>query len=314
MEILKILGFIVVGLVILTYGADVFVDGASKIAARFKISPIAIGLTIVAFGTSAPELAVNIISVVNGTPDIALGNVVGSNLCNIALILGLCATIMPLTFSKQLIRLDLPLMNIAAIMLWFFGRDLSIQMYESVIFTLLIVAYTFMQFRISKANPQDVEVDMEVTGSASMDIVKFLIGLGMLVGGAKLFVDGATDGARLLGMSEAVIGLTIVAVGTSLPEIATSVVATIRGQRDIAIGNVVGSNIFNIFAVLGFSGLVARNGLPINEQIQSVDIPMMLGVSLLTAIFAFTAKKLNRPMGILFLLIYVGYTYYLIKK
>lgn len=313
MEILKIIGFIVVGLVVLTYGADVFVDGASKIAARFKISPVAIGLTIVAFGTSAPELAVNIISVMNGNPDIALGNVVGSNFFNIALILGLCAVIMPLTFSKQLIRLDLPLMNFAAIMLWVFGRDFNIGLIESAIFTALIIAYTIMQFKISAANPQEVEVELEVTGSAALDIGKFIFGLIMLVAGAKLFVEGAIDGARLLGMSEAVIGLTIVAAGTSLPEVATSVVATIKGQRDIAIGNVVGSNIFNIFAVLGFSGLLAKNGLPINQQIQSVDIPVMIGISLLTLVFAFTTKKLNRPMGVLFLLIYVGYTYYLIN-
>lgn len=313
MEIFKIIGFIVVGLVVLTYGADVFVDGASKIAARFKISPIAIGLTIVAFGTSAPEMAVNIISVMNGNPDIALGNVVGSNFFNIALILGLCAVIMPLTFSKQLIRLDLPLMNFAAIMLWVFGKDFNIGFIESAIFTALIIGYTAMQFRISAANPQEVEVEMEVTGSATMDIGKFIFGLVMLVAGAKLFVEGAISGARLLGMSEAVIGLTIVAAGTSLPEVATSVVATIKGQRDIAIGNVVGSNIFNIFAVLGFSGLLAKNGLPINQQIQSVDIPVMIGISLLTFVFAFTTKKLNRPMGVLFLLIYVGYTYYLIN-
>lgn len=314
MEILTIIAFIVVGLVVLTYGADIFVNGASKIAARFNISPVAIGLTIVAFGTSAPEMAVNIISVVQGNPDIALGNVVGSNIFNIVLILGLCGVIMPLTFSKQLIKFDIPLMIIAAVMLWIFGRDFKIGFIEALIFSALIIGYTYLQFRGSSANKEEVEADLEIKDKPIMDIGRLLIGFAGLVGGAKLFVEGAVDGARLMGMSEAVIGLTIVAAGTSLPEVATSVVATIRGQRDIAIGNVVGSNIFNIFAVLGFSGLLAPNGLSVNEHIQNVDIPLMIGVSFLTFIFAFSAKKLNRPMGIVFLAIYIGYTYYLVQK
>ncbi|HLW56551.1 MAG TPA: calcium/sodium antiporter [Bacteriovoracaceae bacterium] len=306
--------FIVIGLVVLTYGADIFVNGASKIAVRFNISPVAIGLTIVAFGTSAPELSVNIISVMQGNPDIALGNVVGSNIFNIVLILGLCGVIMPLTFSRQLIRFDIPLMIVASVMLWIFGRDFKIGFIESAIFAALIIGYTYLQFKSSKANVGEVEEDIKAEGSVLMDVGRLLLGLGMLIGGAKLFVSGAVDGARLLGMSEAVIGLTIVAAGTSLPEVATSVVATIRGQRDIAIGNVVGSNIFNIFSVLGFSGLLASQGLSVNEHIQNIDIPLMIGVSLLTFIFAFSTKKLNRPMGAIFLLIYIGYTYYLIQK
>ena len=306
--------FIVIGLVVLTYGADIFVNGASKIAVRFNISPVAIGLTIVAFGTSAPELSVNIISVMQGNPDIALGNVVGSNIFNIVLILGLCGVIMPLTFSRQLIRFDIPLMIVASVMLWLFGRDFKIGFIESAIFAALIIGYTYLQFKSSKANVGEVEEDIKAEGSVLMDVGRLLLGLGMLIGGAKLFVSGAVDGARLLGMSEAVIGLTIVAAGTSLPEVATSVVATIRGQRDIAIGNVVGSNIFNIFSVLGFSGLLASQGLSVNEHIQNIDIPLMIGVSLLTFIFAFSTKKLNRPMGAIFLLIYIGYTYYLIQK
>ncbi|MFA7613172.1 MAG: calcium/sodium antiporter [Candidatus Caldatribacteriota bacterium] len=314
MEILMIILFIVIGLVVLTYGADIFVNGASKIAVRFNISPVAIGLTIVAFGTSAPELSVNIISVMQGNPDIALGNVVGSNIFNIVLILGLCGVIMPLTFSRQLIRFDIPLMIVASVMLWIFGRDFKIGFIESAIFAALIIGYTYLQFKSSKANVGEVEEDIKAEGSVLMDVGRLLLGLGMLIGGAKLFVSGAVDGARLLGMSEAVIGLTIVAAGTSLPEVATSVVATIRGQRDIAIGNVVGSNIFNIFSVLGFSGLLASQGLSVNEHIQNIDIPLMIGVSLLTFIFAFSTKKLNRPMGAIFLLIYIGYTYYLIQK
>lgn len=306
--------FIVIGLVVLTYGADIFVNGASKIAVRFNISPVAIGLTIVAFGTSAPELSVNIISVMQGNPDIALGNVVGSNIFNIVLILGLCGVIMPLTFSRQLIRFDIPLMIVASVMLWIFGRDFKIGFIESAIFAALIIGYTYLQFKSSKANVGEVEEDIKAEGSVLMDVGRLLLGLGMLIGGAKLFVSGAVDGARLLGMSEAVIGLTIVAAGTSLPEVATSVVATIRGQRDIAIGNVVGSNIFNIFSVLGFSGLLASQGLSVNEHIQNIDIPLMIGVSLLTFIFAFSTKKLNRSMGAIFLLIYIGYTYYLIQK
>ncbi|HLT22821.1 MAG TPA: calcium/sodium antiporter, partial [Bacteriovoracaceae bacterium] len=279
-----------------------------------NISPVAIGLTIVAFGTSAPELSVNIISVMQGNPDIALGNVVGSNIFNIVLILGLCGVIMPLTFSRQLIRFDIPLMIVASVMLWIFGRDFKIGFIESAIFAALIIGYTYLQFKSSKANVGEVEEDIKAEGSVLMDVGRLLLGLGMLIGGAKLFVSGAVDGARLLGMSEAVIGLTIVAAGTSLPEVATSVVATIRGQRDIAIGNVVGSNIFNIFSVLGFSGLLASQGLSVNEHIQNIDIPLMIGVSLLTFIFAFSTKKLNRPMGAIFLLIYIGYTYYLIQK
>lgn len=314
MELLTIFLFIIVGLVILTYGADIFVNGASRIAVRFNVSPVAIGLTIVAFGTSAPEMSVNIISVIQGNPDIALGNVVGSNIFNIALILGLCGIVMPLTFSRQLIRFDIPLMVVAAVMLWFFGRDFNIGLIESIIFSVLIIGYTYLQFKGSKANEGEVEADMKAEGSAFMDIGRLVLGLGMLVGGAKLFVSGAIDGARLLGMSEAVIGLTIVAAGTSLPELATSVVATIRGHRDIAIGNVVGSNIFNIFSVLGFSGLLSPKGLSVNEHIQNIDIPLMIGVSLLTFIFAFSTKKLNRPMGVVFLFIYAGYTYYLIQK
>ena len=305
---------LLVGFVALILGADKLVDGASNLAKRLGIPDIVIGLTIVAFGTSAPELSVNIISVMQGNPDIALGNVVGSNIFNIVLILGLCGVIMPLTFSRQLIRFDIPLMIVASVMLWIFGRDFKIGFIESAIFAALIIGYTYLQFKSSKANVGEVEEDIKAEGSVLMDVGRLLLGLGMLIGGAKLFVSGAVDGARLLGMSEAVIGLTIVAAGTSLPEVATSVVATIRGQRDIAIGNVVGSNIFNIFSVLGFSGLLASQGLSVNEHIQNIDIPLMIGVSLLTFIFAFSTKKLNRPMGAIFLLIYIGYTYYLIQK
>jgi cation:H+ antiporter len=309
--------YLIFGGLVLSYGANQFVKAASSLAMTFKISPVIIGLTIVAFGTSAPEMAVNILAAYEGSTELAMGNVVGSNIFNVSFILGICAIIAPLYVSNQLIRIDIPIMSITSILLWFMVSDLTLSLFEGLILLAGIVGYTLLQLRLAvkekKAN-EGFEEEYINGVNPWKNSFFLLLGIILLVGGAKLFVEGAILGARWLGISEAIIGLTIIAAGTSLPEVATSVAATLKGERDIAVGNVIGSNIFNILGVLGASSLVSFKNIPITSEMARIDISVMLFISLLCLPFVIWKKQLNRPQGIIFFLIWLSYTTFLILK
>ncbi len=317
MELLKVISYLLGGGLVLSFGANQFVNSASKIARNFNISPVIIGLTIVAFGTSAPEMAVNIVAAYKGNTDIAVGNVVGSNIFNIAFILGICSIITPLFVSVQLIKIDIPFMCLVSLIFWFMGQDLQISVGEGIGLFVGIIFYTLLQIKLyiqNKKQDQDFDKEYSKKDSSLKNIFILTFGLVLLVYGAKFFVDGAVLGARWLGWSEAVIGLTIIAAGTSLPEVATSIAATLKGERDIAIGNVVGSNIFNILAVIGMSSLVSLKPIPLSPHMANIDLSLMLGISVLCLPFVLWKKQLVRWQGILFILTWMIYTIYLVKN
>lgn len=300
------------GLVLLYYGAEFLVRGGVQIAKRFQVTPLVIGLTLVAFATSAPELVVSCDAALKGMGDIALGNVIGSNICNIALILGLCAVISPLRVNESLFKLDLPLMIGSSVLFALFCfLTGGINRIEGALFFAGIITYVTVSIRNARRSG---EVVTEVEGdgkplSSGVSIVLVLLGLGFLVGGARLLVTSAVCLAELFGVSQAVIGLTIVAIGTSLPELATSVIAALKGERDIAIGNVVGSNIFNVLAIMGISPLLR----PIKAaDIQLIDLGVMLFCTLLLYPFLRTGFVLSRKEGVCLLTVYIGYTVWLI--
>lgn len=305
------------GLVLLVVGADMLVKGAARLASSFGIPSLVIGLTVVAFGTSAPELAVSVKAAYAGEAELAIANVVGSNIVNVLFILGMSALILPLAISRQLIRQDVPIMVGLSLLLVLFVQDGDISKLEAAIFVVGLLAYTFFLFYQGKKQGSDT-VDPEVDEMLKephprwQSSLYVLFGLGLLVQGSDWMVNSAVALATAWGISEAVIGLTIVAVGTSLPEMVTSIMAAIKGERDIAVGNVVGSNIFNILCVLGISGLVSPVPLLAGAQMTALDIPVMFAVALLCLPFFFAGAILNRIEGALFLAAYVAYTWYLV--
>jgi cation:H+ antiporter len=311
----------IAGLAVLVLGAEWLVRGASRLAARVGISPLVIGLTVVAFGTSSPEMAVSVQSSLAGQADIAVGNVVGSNIFNVLFILGISAIITPLIVQQQLIRLDVPIMIGVSLVTYFMSVDGLIGWLEGLLLFVGIIAYTIFLIvqsrRESKAVEDEYAQEFAVKQETGwkpwvINIGLVVLGLVLLVQGSNWLVDSAIAIARWLGLSELIIGLTIVAAGTSMPEVATSITAAIKGERDIAVGNVVGSNIFNILAVLGLSGVVAQNGLPVSAAAEAFDIPVMMAVAILCLPIFFTGKVIARWEGWLFLLYYVAYTAYLI--
>jgi cation:H+ antiporter len=299
------------GLALLVLGADTLVKGASRIAAGFGISPLIIGLTIVAFGTSAPEMAISVSSALKGEADIAVGNVVGSNIFNVLFILGVSALITPLLVSKQLVRLDVPVMVGVSFLAFAFSLDGRISFLEGAALFGGILAYLALLFRIGRSSNEEGEA-IEKSTHWAVDIALIVVGLALLVLGSRWLVTSAVTIAEAMGVSSLVIGLTIVAAGTSLPEVATSIIATIRGQRDIAVGNVVGSNIFNILAVLGLTAMVAPGGLPVSAAAINFDFPVMLAVAVACLPIFFVGYSIARWEGGLFLGYYVAYTLYLI--
>jgi cation:H+ antiporter len=306
-----------VGLVLLVFGADFLVKGAARLAINFGIPSLVVGLTVVAFGTSAPELAVSVKAAYSGQPELAIANVVGSNIFNVLFILGVAALISPLIISKQLIRQDVPIMVGVSIAALLFTLDGNINKIESAILAAGLVFYTaFLFYQGKKQGNEATSGEMEELMSAKAPLWKDLLliigGLVLLVLGARWLVQSAVELATAWGVNEAVIGLTIVAAGTSLPEVVTSIVATIKGERDIAVGNVVGSNIFNILSVLGVSGLVSPVPLVAGEHLSQIDIPVMLGVAVLCMPLFFVGAILNRIEGGMFLVLYVAYVAYLI--
>ncbi len=313
---------LIAGLVLLVAGAEALVRGASKIAAVVGISPLVIGLTIVAFGTSSPELAVSIGSALDGQSDIALGNVVGSNIFNVLFILGVSALITPLVVAQQLVRLDVPIMIGASLLVMLFGWDGSIAKWEGIVLVVIGIWYTVFLIRQSKNEKrkavledyQEEYAEDPKSTSTWLQIIFVVVGLALLVLGSRFLVDSAVAIAQSLGVSELVIGLTIIAAGTSLPEVATSVLASIRKQEDIAVGNVVGSNIFNILIILGLTAIIAPGGVPVNPAAMSLDVPFMIAVAVACLPLFFTGYRIDRWEGFVFLGYYVAYTAYLIMK
>jgi cation:H+ antiporter len=318
---LLVIGQLIVGLILLVVGAEALVRGASKLASAVGISSLVIGLTVVAFGTSTPELAVSVQSGLNGQPDIALGNVVGSNIFNVLFILGVSALITPLIVSQQLIRLDVPIMIGVSLLTYLFAYDGHLVLWEGIILFAGIITYTIFLIRQSRRETAEIKAEYEqefgnekpkTSTGILANIGLIAAGLVMLIFGSRFLVESAIVMAQAFGVSELVIGLTVVAAGTSLPEVATSVVAAIRGERDIAVGNVVGSNIFNILAVLGMTAIVSPTGIRIAPSALTSDIPFMIIVAVACLPIFFTGNLIARWEGLLFLGYYVAYTVYLV--
>jgi cation:H+ antiporter len=313
---------IAAGLAALVVGAEALVRGASKLALSFGISPLVVGLTVVAFGTSSPEIAVSVDAVLDGKGDLALGNVVGSNIFNVLFILGVSAVITPLLVAQQFIRQEVPIMIGTSLLLFVLALDHSIGRAEGLLLIVLLVAYVVFLIRQSRNANRALrdEAASEVSRMTAggwddrlpVQLLLIVGGLGLLVLGADWFVDGATRIARSFGISELVIGLTIVAGGTSMPEVATSILAAVRGERDIAVGNVVGSNIFNILGCLGISAVLAPASLTVAESMIAFDIPVMLAVAIACLPIFFTGNTISRWEGGVFLAYYVAYTTYLV--
>lgn len=313
---------LLLGLVLLVAGAEALVRGAARSAAMIGISPLIIGLTVVAYGTSAPELFVSVQSAFAGQADLALGNVVGSNIFNVLMILGISAVIAPLVVAQQLVRLDVPIMIGVAVLAFLLGLDGRIDRPDGILLFTGGVGYTlFLVYQSRKEQDTAVQEEYlrEYGDSQGRSLQQWLLnltyivaGTGLLVLGSRWLVEGAIAIAEAVGVSELVIGLTIVAAGTSLPELATSVVATMRGERDIAVGNVVGSNIFNILAVLGIASIVAPNGIPVPAAALRLDMPVMLAVMIACLPIFFTGNVIARWEGLGFLGYFGIYTTYLI--
>jgi cation:H+ antiporter len=313
----------IAGLIGLIAGAELLVRGATKLALSFGISPLVVGLTIVAFGTSSPELAVSVGAVINGQTDIAIGNVVGSNVFNVLFILGLSALITPLVVNIQLIRQEVPIMVGASFLLMALGLDGRLSWLDGAMLATLMVAYTVFLVVQSRQETQAArdEYAAEVKPAAKggwderlpVQLSLIVVGLAFLVLGSQWLVQASVVFARALGVSDVVIGLTIVAAGTSLPEVAASVMAAIKGERDIAVGNVVGSNTFNILGCLGISGLVSGSvGLGVPSSVLAFDIWVMLAVALACLPVFMTGREIARWEGGVFLLYYVAYVAYLV--
>lgn len=302
---------LVFGFVLLVWGADKFVAGASALARRLGVSPLLVGLTIVAFGTSAPELAVSLTAALQGANEIAVGNVLGSNIFNLLMVAGLSAVVCPLVMDRTLLRRDWPISVGAAILLVYILPDLTISRIEGIILLLLFAMVLGTQIRAALKNRDTLASEEdEVPMRPLMIGVNIVLGLACIIIGGQLAVNGATGIARMFGLSETLIGLTIVAIGTSLPELVTSLVAARKGQNEIAMGNVIGSNIFNLLLILGVSATIT----PIPVQATSIiDALVLIGISV---VFYLPARrgKLGRAPGAIMALTYVVYTVYLIMR
>ena len=306
------------GLGTLVAGAHILIRGASQLALSFGISPLVVGLTIVAFGTSAPELAVSVQSAWSNQVDLALGNAVGSNIFNILLVLGVSALVAPLVVARQVIRQEVPFMIAGGLLLFGLALDGSIGRFDGALMFGVLLGYTVLLIRQSrKEEPDALPAGTEEPAPAegghwALQVAQIVAGLVLLVLGANWLVEAAITFARLLGLSEMVIGLTIVAAGTSLPEVATSVVATLRGERDIAVGNVIGSTTFNTLGVLGVSSLFSPAGLSVTPVMLSFDLPVMIAATFACLPIFFTSHSITRWEGALFFFYYCAYTAWLL--
>lgn len=335
---------IVAGMVVLVFGGESLIRGATRLAMAMNISPLIVGLTVVAFGTSAPELALSLNAALNGKADLAVGNVIGSNICNICLILGLAALLKPIVVSSSLIRREIPMAIGFSILVYFFalsggtgpwssvfdgkyeGRILP---WEGALFfgsLLVYVGWTIYEvlFRRQQNEKYVKELEDEVStpekkqrekvfgfGNLIVNICYLIVGIALLVAGADMLVQGSVHLARSLGVSELIIGLTILAAGTSLPELVVSVMAAVRGKSDIAVGNVVGSNVFNLLGVLGPTAMVASGGLAVTPKALQFDIPLMILFSIFCIVICITGRRVSRGEGVFLLLCYAAYVVFL---
>lgn len=310
----------ILGFILLVAGAEIMVRGAAELAAKFGIPPLVIGLTVVAFGTSAPELAVAIKAALNDQADIAMGNVIGSNILNILLILGLAAMITPLIVGSRIVRTDVPILIAVSVVFFGMAFDGRISVLDGTLLFAGSIIYTV--FAIFSAKKETTAPGSEVQNSENADAPKakhtalslllVIVGMGMLVLGADFLVTSAIAIARWLGVSELLIGLTVISIGTSLPELATTVVAAMRGMRDMAVGNVVGSCLFNILAVTGAAAVFSADGLNVDPALIHFDLPVMLAATIACLPIFATGHLIARWEGFVFFLFYLAYVTYLI--
>jgi cation:H+ antiporter len=316
---------IVGGLAALLVGAELLVRGGTGLASLLGIRPMVIGLTVVSLGTSVPELAVGIDAALSGSPGLAVGNIVGTNLVNILLILGVSALLVPVVFQRRTLRFDLPAMTAAALALYLLSLDGTLSRPDGVLLLVGAAAYTWALLRISRRETADISSDMTVETTDGVgavtangdhrpvrDAVALLTGLLLIVLGAELLVEGAVSVAQSLGVTEAVIGLTVVAIGTSAPELVTTLVSTLRGERDIAIGNLLGSSIYNIAFVLGLTVIVAPGGVPVPAEVLSADLVLLVLVAVATVPVFVSGARITRAEGALFVATYLGYLVWLL--
>jgi len=309
MEMLLQVALLVLGFVMLVKGADWFVDGAAGIAGKFGIPQLVIGLTIVAMGTSAPEAAVSITAALKGSADITVGNVVGSNIMNVLIILGLASVITSIAVAHSTIKFEIPFMLIITALFMILGyTGNKIVLWEGLILCAFFVLYLLYMLKMAKDNPEEVD-DHTKNFSFVKLLIMTAVGMGLIVWGSDVTVDAATKIAKFIGLSEKFIGLTIVALGTSLPELFTSVIAAKKGNADIAIGNIVGSNIFNILFVVGLSSLITPVAFVSSFVI---DCLISLAAGLLLWLCVFKKQKLTRMDGVIMLLLYIAYFIYLL--
>jgi cation:H+ antiporter len=311
----------VAGIILLISGAELLVRGASRLAVAAGITPLVVGLTIVAFGTGSPELAVGVQASFAGKADITVGNIVGSNIFNVLFILGISAIVAPLIVSQQLVRLDVPIMIVVSLALLLMAADGVIGRSEGFILLATSIAYTWLLIRISRKETAKVHAEYEQAyghpevkdaGRWYLHALLIVGGLALLIIGSEWLVRGAVTIASAMGVSELIISLTIIAIGTSLPEVATSIIAGLRGERDIAVGNVVGSNLFNILVVVGVAALASPAGLEVAAPAINFDIPVMVAAAVLCLPIFFLHYRIGRWEGALFLSYYAFYTLYLI--
>lgn len=301
------------GLIILILGGDFLIKGSSRLALKIKLSPLVVGLTIVAFGTSAPELFISVKAALSGSPDLAMGNVIGSNICNLALIMGLTALISPIYVKRNSIWIDWPMTMGSSLLLYILIREGLINSYEGLIFVAILISYLYFVIRKSRrdvkiARGLEQEFNLpEASTTLLKDFSYIAIGTIGLYLGAELFVGSAQAFARNLGIEERIIGITLVALGTSLPELVTSTVASFKKETDLALGNLMGSNIFNILSILGITSMIKQ--IEVNDVILNTDIIWMLGITLVILPMMLSKQKIGRMEGAILLLIYVYYTY-----
>ncbi|WP_285430976.1 calcium/sodium antiporter [Pseudomonas sp. fls2-241-R2A-110] len=296
-----------VGLLLLIAGAELMVRGAVRLAARLQVRSLIIGLTIVALGSSAPQMAVSLQATLAQNADIAVGSVIGSCIFNILVTLGLSALIIPLRVSRQLVRLDIPLMIGASLLVFALAWNKELDRVDGLILLAALVLYLGLLLRQSRYSTRPPSHDETLKAPWVSSVLMIVAGLAMLVYAAHLLLGAAVAVATDLGLSERIIGLTIVAVSTSLPELATSLIAALRGQRDIAVGNVIGSNLFNLLGVLGLTALVAPSPLSVSPNALDFDLPVMLGVAVLCLPLFYTGYRVTRAEGLLFLGLYLAY-------
>jgi cation:H+ antiporter len=320
-------GWFVVGLIALAIGAEVMVRGGAQLASRLGISPMLVGLTVVSIGTSLPELAVGVTAALEGSGELAVGNIAGTNVVNILFILGLSALIRPLAIERRTLRFDLPVMAGAAVLLWVLAVNGVLSRLDGLILVCGAIVYTAVLIQMSRresqatvaeyaqafpAVPEPGEATKRVGGKTVQHVAMTVTGIAVVILGAEWLVGGAVGIAREFGVSDALIGLTVVAIGTSAPELVTTIVSTVRGERDIAVGNLLGSSVYNILLILGITCLVPANGLALTHNLVWIDIPLMVAASLACIPIFVSGRRVHRAEGAAMVTAYLGYLVFLL--